>query len=79
MRILSSDAATWDGADEINATLRIDNITAVTSLSVNEQVVSNDFKISHNPSKSKLMLSLPNSDVKLDVFDVLGKKILTKQ
>ncbi len=79
MRILSSSSPTWDAPDEINATLRIDNITAVTSLSVNEQNLSNEFKIIQNPSRSKLMLSLPNSEVKLDVFDVLGKKILSKQ
>lgn len=39
----------------------------------------NQFKIIQNPSSSKLMLSLSNSEVKLDVFDVLGKKILTKE
>lgn len=79
MRILSSDVPTWDAPDEINATLRIDNITAVTSLGINEQTLSNEFKIIQNPAKSKLMLSLPNSEVKLDVFDILGKKILSKQ
>jgi hypothetical protein len=79
MRILSSDVPTWDEPDEIIATLRIDNIVALTTLNVNEQNLSNDFKIIQNPSSSKLILSLPNSETNLDVFDVLGKKILTKQ
>ena len=81
MRILSSSAPAWDEADIVDSTIRIDNITAITSLGVNDQAVSSGFKIIQNPSKSKLMLSLPssNSELKLDVFDVLGKKILTKQ
>ncbi len=46
----------------------------------NQDIALNDFKISPNPSKSKITISLPNgaANVKLDVFDVLGKKIMTK-
>ncbi|MEZ4802482.1 MAG: T9SS type A sorting domain-containing protein [Gelidibacter sp.] len=78
MRILSSAAADYRG-DIIAGEMHIDNITAVTTLTINEQSLSNEFKIIQNPSRSKLMLSLPNSQSKLEVFDVLGKKIITKQ
>ena len=46
----------------------------------NDEVALNDFKISPNPAKSKVTISLPNgaTNVKLDVFDVLGKKVMTK-
>lgn len=46
----------------------------------NPEVALNDFKISPNPAKSKVTISLPNgaTNVKLDVFDVLGKKVMTK-
>uniref|UniRef100_UPI00404B9C16 T9SS type A sorting domain-containing protein n=1 Tax=Gelidibacter sp. TaxID=2018083 RepID=UPI00404B9C16 len=46
----------------------------------NSEIALNDFKISPNPAKSKVTISLPNqaTNVKLEVFDVLGKKIMTK-
>src|SRR5690606_41106435 len=46
----------------------------------NPEVAINDFKISPNPAKSKVTINLPNgaNNVKLDVFDVLGKKVMTK-
>lgn len=46
----------------------------------NPEVALNDFKISPNPAKSKVTISLPNgaTNVKLDVFDVLGKKVMTR-
>jgi len=46
----------------------------------NDDVSLNDFKISPNPAKSKVTISLPNgaTNLKLDVFDVLGKKVMTK-
>ncbi|MCB0445275.1 MAG: T9SS type A sorting domain-containing protein [Gelidibacter sp.] len=45
-----------------------------------DEFAINDFKIAPNPAKSKFTLSLPNADnnAKLEVFDVLGKKLLTK-
>jgi len=51
-----------------------------TLLSVQDFTAS-QFKILQNPSSSKLMLSLPrvSGSITLDVFDVLGKKILTKE
>ncbi|MEZ4793011.1 MAG: T9SS type A sorting domain-containing protein [Gelidibacter sp.] len=80
MRILHNSNATWVGS-AIGATLQLDNITALTSLGVNEQNLAGDFKILQNPASSRLILSLPrsSSEIKLDVFDVLGKKIVTKQ
>lgn len=44
------------------------------------ELALNDFKISPNPAKSKVTISLPNgaTNVKLDVFDVLGKKVMSK-
>lgn len=46
-----------------------------------DEFAVNDFKIMQNPSRSKLTLSFPrySNSLKLDVYDVLGKKILTKQ
>lgn len=45
-----------------------------------DDVALTDFKMKPNPARSKFELSLPNdfNNVKLDIFDVLGKKILTK-
>ena len=83
MRILSSPTPAWRGQafPGVPTTMGLDNITASTTLGVNEVAQLKDFKISPNPSKSKLNLILPASDnaFKLDVFDVLGKKILSKE
>lgn len=45
-----------------------------------EDVVLSDFKLTPNPGRSKFELQLPNgvNNVKLQVFDVLGKNVLTK-
>jgi hypothetical protein len=45
-----------------------------------DEFAINDFRIVPNPASSKFALSLPNADnnAKLEVFDVLGKKLLTK-
>ena len=46
-----------------------------------EEFSSSQFKILQNPSSSRLTISLPrvSSVVTLDVFDVLGKNILSKE
>lgn len=46
----------------------------------NEDLAWNDFKIQPNPAKTKVTISLPNAEAnaKLEVFDVLGKKVLVK-
>ncbi|NNC45252.1 MAG: T9SS type A sorting domain-containing protein [Winogradskyella sp.] len=77
MRFLSSSAPTWDAPDIIAAVLQIDNITASTSLSVDDFVPTGEFTISPNPSRNKLNVKLSryNESLKLEVFDVLGKKV----
>lgn len=79
-RIISSPSPSFQG-EVIAAVLELDNITALTSLGINDVLQPNDFKISPNPSKSKLNLLLPSSTitVKLEVFDVLGKKVMSKE
>ncbi len=46
-----------------------------------DEFSTNQFKILQNPASNKLLLSLPRatSSFTLDVFDVLGKKIVTKE
>lgn len=80
IRILSNNNPVWVGEARA-VTLQLDNIIPSTTLSINEQNLNSDFKILQNPSKSKMTLSLPSlsSAVKLDVFDVLGKKIMSKE
>ncbi|WP_299390454.1 T9SS type A sorting domain-containing protein [uncultured Gelidibacter sp.] len=50
------------------------------SIAYDQEVTFNDFKMTPNPSHSKFELKLPSglNNVKLDIFDVLGKKVLTK-
>lgn len=58
-----------------------DNISAISVLNVTEEVyLSNEFTISPNPASSKLNLVVPNAlrSAKISVFDVLGKKVLSK-
>ncbi|NNK41012.1 MAG: T9SS type A sorting domain-containing protein, partial [Winogradskyella sp.] len=54
-----------------------DNITASSSLSVTDFIPTGEFTISPNPSRNKLNVKLSsyNESLKLEVFDVLGKKI----
>ncbi|MCK7589940.1 T9SS type A sorting domain-containing protein [Subsaxibacter sp. CAU 1640] len=54
-------------------------VFSMTMMSQEIDKQSDEFKIVQNPSSTKLELTLPNTEVKLEVFDVLGKKILTKQ
>ncbi|WP_111683944.1 T9SS type A sorting domain-containing protein [Winogradskyella tangerina] len=77
LRILSSTNPTWLDADEVSAIIEVDNITAQSSLSTPEFEANNaQFEIKPNPSKDKLNIVLPtNTDVKLEVFDVLGKRV----
>ena len=64
---------TGDGAQ--NGVSFWDTLLGIDDFSVNQ------FRILQDPSSSKLMLSLPriSGSITLDVFDVLGKKILTKE
>lgn len=76
-RILSNPNPSWIG-EVTDAEMHLDNITAGAPLSTDEfQIQDNDFTISPNPGVNKLNIKLPNSnvDMKLEVFDVLGKRV----
>jgi hypothetical protein len=74
-RILSNPVASFIG-EFINAEMHLDNIEALTTLSVNE-TKKVDFSIYPNPSRSKLNISLAQNtnDTKIEVYDILGKRI----
>jgi hypothetical protein len=59
--------------------MEVDNIEASTTLSV-KTAKQADFSIYPNPSKSKLNINLANqgNDAKVEVYDVLGKRIFTQ-
>ena len=78
VRILSSATPAWIG-DSVAATMEVDNIEASTTLSV-KTAKQADFSIYPNPSKSKLNINLANqgNDAKVEVYDVLGKRIFTQ-
>ncbi|WP_339752172.1 T9SS type A sorting domain-containing protein [uncultured Winogradskyella sp.] len=76
-RILSSSSPSWRG-EITDAELHMDNITALASLSTPEfENQNNEFIISPNPAKNKLNIQIPSaaSVIKLEVFDVLGKRV----
>jgi len=78
MRILSSSTPTWTGADSVASVIQVDNILASSSLSTDEFSLQNrEFTISPNPGRNSLNIKLPSadSDMKLEVFDVLGKRV----
>jgi len=78
IRILSSSSPTWASADIISAVIQVDNILASSSLSTDEFSLANtEFTISPNPGRNKLNINLPSSDgeLKLEVYDVLGKRV----
>lgn len=79
LRILSSPTPAWAG-EIIEAEMHLDNITASTTLSTSEFNKLSDFNIYPNPSKSVLNISLPNkfSETKLEVFNILGAKVYSK-
>lgn len=75
LRILSNPNPAWRG-EFVNAEMHVDNIEALTSLSVDENKKA-DFSIYPNPSRSKLNISLAQhtNDTKIEVYDILGKRI----
>jgi len=75
-RLLSSGSPTWQNADIVAAVLQIDNVIANASLSTTE-FQETEFTISPNPAKNNLNIKLSNadSDMKLEIFDVLGKRV----
>lgn len=79
-RIISVTDENIDGwrGQEIAATLRVDNITASTTLSRRGfDNKNNEFTIYPNPSRSKLNITLPKLDnnSKVEVYNILGSKV----
>jgi len=76
MRILSSNSPSWQG-EIINATLEIDNIEALETLSSDDFEVGKSFKIYPNPGNSLLYFNSPNNNqtINLIVHDLNGKEI----
>lgn len=79
VRIVSNDGSdSLHKGQRASLTSDYDNITAVDVLSMPEfEVQNNEFTISPNPAKNKLNISIPsgNDNMKLEVYDVLGKRI----
>ncbi|WP_299116328.1 T9SS type A sorting domain-containing protein [uncultured Winogradskyella sp.] len=76
-RILSNPNPSWIG-EVTDAEMHLDNITAGAPLNISDLKLQNDeFVISPNPGRNKLNIKLPvlNIDFKIEVFDVLGKRI----
>ena len=82
MRIISvtdENIDNWRG-QVIAATLRVDNITASTTLSREDITQNNDFDIYPNPSTSNLNLSIKSvgTNARIEVYNILGSKIYNK-
>lgn len=78
-RILSNSSPSYEG-ESIASRMEIDNVEPETTLGLNEFKIS-EFSIIPNPSSSILNLKFSNGsiDSKLEVFDVLGKKVYTQK
>ncbi|WP_250434471.1 T9SS type A sorting domain-containing protein [Hanstruepera flava] len=80
MRIISvreENIDSWRG-EVIAATLRVDNITASTTLSRKDfDSKNNAFTIYPNPSRSKLNITLPTIEhaSKVEVYNILGARV----
>ncbi|OBX22290.1 MULTISPECIES: T9SS type A sorting domain-containing protein [Bizionia] len=77
MRILShSSIDNWKG-EVIASTLRVDNITASTTLSRSNFTKELGFTIYPNPSKSKLNIRVASSNnfSKVEVYNILGSRV----
>ena len=79
-RIISVTDENIDGwrGQVIAATLRVDNITASTTLSRDRiNGLSNEFTIYPNPSRSKLNITLPKleNNSKVEVYNILGARV----
>ncbi|WP_299526263.1 T9SS type A sorting domain-containing protein [Winogradskyella sp.] len=76
LRLLSNANPSWIG-EVTDAEMHLDNITASAPLSISDfQLQNTEFTISPNPAKDKLNIVLSSNDeMKLEVFDVLGKRV----
>lgn len=82
MRIISvtdENIDNWRG-QVIAATLRVDNISASTTLSREDFTQNNDFDIYPNPSTTNLNLRLKTigSNSRIEVYNILGSKIYSR-
>jgi len=80
VRILSNSINAWQG-ETITATLKVDNIEAATTLGTSNFQDASEFNISPNPSYGLLNINLPvlNETTTLQVYDILGKRVLNKE
>lgn len=64
----------------LNSTSNKGSIETVSFIEVQNGFLQSDFKMTPNPAHSKFELTVPNlnEDVKMEVFDVLGKRVLYK-
>lgn len=78
MRILSNTSPAWQG-EAINATLEIDNIEALGSLSTNETNLNSQVKIYPNPSSQYITLKSEhlNELIMVEVYNTNGQKVFT--
>lgn len=80
IRILSSDIPAWRGAI-VDGEMHLDNIEAATSLSVTDVSNISSFNIYPNPGKIEMNIALNSqtSDARIEVYNVLGKRILVRE
>lgn len=86
MRILSQPLEDWVGeagiiGDPTPRSMDLDNITAATTLNVQNFETLNGFEISPNPASSQINIKLADSlnNANMVVYDVLGKKVFDKR
>ena len=84
MRILSNTTANpllfWLGESGLRR-MDLNDITASTTLSINDVTNANEFLISPNPATSRLNVYLPqnSNNATITVYDVLGKRVFTNK
>lgn len=80
LRILSAVSPSFIG-DFINGEMHLDNIEASTTLSTPNVELNDSFSVYPNPGKSIMNIALQNANglARLEVFDVLGKRIYAQE
>lgn len=73
-RIIHSEEVSWEG-DAIAAFLAVDNLEGV--LLDNQDFGKETVTVSPNPFKNRLKIDLTTSEGSVQIFDVIGRKILT--
>lgn len=79
MRLFSNPNVSWLGESGLRV-MEFNDITASTTLSINDIQDVNEFSISPNPATSRLNVYLPQNTIEasMAVFDVLGKRVYSK-